>query len=144
MKRHGRVTKSHLITTEWSHIYISKHYRWNMMIEAEWEDLWQTKSPHDNFTHFSRYFNLNLYETLFLFNEGEIKVIGINPHPCHDKNFSDSMFSITVLWVWSAVGVNIPVIFLAKGTLVHAKIRGTKLVTRYVLLKLSCVITNKS
>ena len=39
--------------------------------------------------------------------------------------------SITVPWVGSAAGVNGPVLFLAKGTKVNPRIRGTNLVTKY-------------
>ena len=35
------------------------------------------------------------------------------------KKFGDSKFARTVFWVGSESGVNGPVIFLAKGTLVH-------------------------
>ena len=36
-------------TTEQSQICVSQHYRWHMMIEAEWEDLRRTNSPRDIF-----------------------------------------------------------------------------------------------
>ena len=70
-------------------------------------------------------------ETSFLCNEGEIKVLGSKDKPRHDKNFSDSRFSIIVLCVGSAAGVNGPVIFMAKGVKVHPRLIGTNLVTRY-------------
>ena len=60
------------------------------------------------------------------------------------KNCSDSMFSITVLQVGSAAGVNYPVIFLEKWTKVHPGLKGTNLVTRYGLPEVSYVISNKS
>ena len=56
-----------------------------MMIEAEWEDLRWKNSPRDIFTHFDNSFQLNLDETSFLFNEGEIKVLGIKDKPHHKK-----------------------------------------------------------
>ena len=71
-------------------------------------------------------------------------MVGGNDKPCHDKNCSDSRFSITVLRVGSAAGVNGPVIFLAKGTKVHPRLRGNNLVTKYGLPEGSCVIPNKS
>ena len=40
------------------------------------------------------------------------------------RRTNNSRFSITVLRVGSAVGVNGPVIFLAKGTKVHPRLRG--------------------
>ena len=87
---------------------------------------------------------MNLDETCFLCNEGELKVIGNNNKPCHDKNCSDSRFSITVLRVGSAAGVNGPVIFLEKGTKVHPRLRVNNLVTKYGLPEGSCVIPNKA
>ena len=83
-------------------------------------------------------------ETCFLCNEGELNIIGSNDKPRHDKIFSDSGFSITVLRVGSAAGVNGPVIFLAKGTKVHPRLRGNTLVTKYGLPEGSCVIPNKA
>ena len=100
------------------------------MIEAEWEDLRRTKSPHGIFICFDHYFQLNLDETSFLCNEGELRVVGGNNKPRHDKNCSDSSFSITVLRVGSEAGVNGPVIFLAKGTKVYQRLRGKNLVTK--------------
>ena len=67
-----------------------------------------------------------------------------NDKPRHDKNCSDSRFSITVLRVGSAAGVNGLVIFLAKCTKVHPRLRGNNLVTKYGLLEVSCVIPNKA
>ena len=40
--------------------------------------------------------------------------------------------------------MNGPVIFLAKGTKVHPRLRGNNLVTKYGLPEGSCVIPNKS
>ena len=113
--------KCQAMTTEKLHVCVSQQYRWNMMIDAEWEDLRRTNSPHNIFTCFAHYFQLSLDETCFLCNEGKLKVIGSKDKPCHEKNCSDSRFSITVLWVGSAEGVNGPVIFLAKGTKVHPR-----------------------
>ena len=76
---------------------------------------------------------MNLDETCFLCNEGELKILGGNNKPRQDKHFSDSRFSITVLWVGNAEGVNGPVIFMAKGTNVHPRMIGKNLVTKYVL-----------
>ena len=64
---------------------------------------------------FYHYFQLEFYETSFVFNEGGIKVIGSKNKPHHDKNYSDSRFSIKVLQVGSAAYVNGPVIFMVKG-----------------------------
>ena len=85
---------------------------------------------------------MNLDKTPFLFYEGKLKVLGIKDKPFHDKNCSDSRFSITVLWVGIAAGVNGPVIFLTKGKKVHPRFRGTNLLIRYVLPEVSCVIPN--
>ena len=114
-------------------VCVSQQYRWHMMIEAEWEDMWQTNSPRDIFICYAHYFQLNLDETCFLCNEGELNIIGDNDKPHHDNNCSDLRFSITVLWVGSAAGVNVPVIFLAKGKKMHPRLRGNNLVTKYVL-----------
>ena len=92
------------------------------------------------FTCFDHYFQLNLDETSFLCNEGEIKVIVIKDKPRHYKNCRNSRFSITVLRFRSASGANGTVIFLVKGGNVHPRLKGTKLVTRYGLQELSCVI----
>ena len=40
--------------------------------------------------------------------------------------------------------MNGPVIFLAKGTKVNPRLRGTNLVTRYIFPEGSCVIPNKA
>ena len=83
-------------------------------------------------------------ESCLLCNERELKIIGDNNKPRPDKNFSDSRFSIKFLWVGSAAGVNGPVIFLAKFTKVHPKLRGNNSVTKYGLPEGSCVIPNKA
>ena len=114
------------------------------MIALEWEDLRRKNSPRDIFNRLDHYFQLNLYETSFLCNEGELKVIGRKDKPRHEKNCSDSRFSIKLLLVGSAAGVNGPVIFMAKGTKVQPRLRGTNLVTRYELPVVSCVIPNKA
>ena len=62
------------------------------MIGVEWEDLRRKNSPCDIFIRYAHYFQLNLDETCFLCNEGELKIIGDNDKPCHDKNCSDSRF----------------------------------------------------
>ena len=83
-------------------------------------------------------------ETCFFCNEGELKIISNNDKPRHDKNCSNSRFSITVLRFGSAAGVNGPVIFMANGTRVHHRLRGNNLVTKYGLPEGSCAITNKA
>ena len=64
------------------------------MIEAESEDMRQTNSPRDIFICYAHYFQLNLYETCFLCNEGELKIIGDNDKPRHDNNCSESRFPL--------------------------------------------------
>ena len=123
--------KAQAMSTERSQICVSQQYHWHMMIEAEWGDLRRKNSPCDIFTPFAHYFQLNLDEIFFLFNEGALNVLGSKDKPRHEKNCSDSRFSITVLRFGSAAGMNGPVIFLAKGTKLHPRLRGTKLVTRY-------------
>ena len=113
------------------------------MIEAEWEDIWRKNSPHDIFIHFAHYFQLNLDETSFLCNEGELRIIGGNDKPRHDKNCSYLRFSITVLRVASALVMNGPVIFVAKGTKVHQRLGGNNLVNKYGFPEGSSVITKK-
>ena len=83
-------------------------------------------------------------ETSFSCNEGELKVLGSKDKPRHEKQFSDSRFSITVLRVGSVAGINGPAIFLAKGTKLHPSLRGTNLVTRYGFPEVSCVVPNKA
>ena len=46
------------------------------MIEAEWEDLQRTNSPHDIFTCFAHHFQFNFDETYLLCNKVELKVRG--------------------------------------------------------------------
>ena len=87
---------------------------------------------------------MNLDGTCFLCAEGELSIIVNNDKPCNDKNFSNLRFSITVLRVGSAAGVNGPVIFLAKGTKVHPRLRGNNLMTKYGFPEGSCVIPNKA
>ena len=83
-------------------------------------------------------------EICFLCNEGELRIIGDNDKPCHEKNCSDSRLSITVFRVGSAAGVNGLLIFLAKGIKVHPRLRGNNLVTKYGLPEGSCVIPKKA
>ena len=90
-------------------------------------------SPRDIFIRYAHYFQMNLDETCFLFNECELKIIGGNDKPHRKTNCSNSRFSITVLRVGSAAGVNGPVIFLAKGEKVHSRLKGNNLVTKYGL-----------
>ena len=40
--------------------------------------------------------------------------------------------------------MNVPVVFMEKGTKVHPRLRGNNLVTKYVLPEVSCVIPNKA
>ena len=61
--------------------------------------------------------------------------------PC--KNSIYSRFSITPHRVDITVGGNFTVIFLAKGTLVHSRLKGTNLITKYGLAEWYCVIPNK-
>ena len=75
-------------------------------------DLRHKNSPRDIFIPDVHYFQLNMDETCFFCNEGELRNIGDNDKPRHDKNYSDSRFSITVLRVVIAASVNGPVIFL--------------------------------
>ena len=103
-----------------------------------------TNSPRDIFTRFSYYFQSNLDETCFLCNEGEIKVLASKDKPSNEKNCSDSRFSITVLRVGSAAGLNGPVIFLAKGKNLHPRLKGTNLATRSGFPEVFCVIPNKA
>ena len=49
-----------------------------------------------------------------------------------------------VIWVGSESVVNGPVIFLAKGTKLHPRLRGTNLVTRYGFPEVSGVNPNKA
>ena len=71
-------------------------------------------------------------------------IISGNDKPRHNKNCSDSTFSVTVCRAGSAAGVNGPVIFLAKGTKVHPRLKGNSLVTKYGLPEGSCVVPNKA
>ena len=93
-----------------------------------------TNSPRDIFTRFAHYFQLNLDKISFLCNEGDLKVIGSKDKPHHEKNCSNSRFSITVLRVGSKADVNGPVMFLEKGKKVHPRHRCTNLVFIYVFL----------
>ena len=87
---------------------------------------------------------MNYDKTSFLCNEGKINIIGSKNKPLHQKNCSDERFSITVLLVGSAAGANFSLRFLETGTNVHPRLRGNKLVTRYGLLEVSCVIPKKA
>ena len=62
-------------------MFMSQQYCWRMMIEAEWENLRQKNLPHDIFICYAYYFKLNLDETCFLCNEGELKIVGGNDKP---------------------------------------------------------------
>ena len=119
MKRCGRAIKSQATTTERSHICVSQQYCWHIMIEEQLENLRQTNSPHDIFTRFAHYFQLNLDETCFLCNQSDLKVLRSKDKLRHEIFFSDSRFSITFLWVGSSTGMNVPVIFMEKGKKVH-------------------------
>ena len=108
-KRLGGLVAAQATTTKQSQTCVSQHYRWKMMIDAEWEDLRRTYSPRDIFIRYDHYFQLNLEKNCFLCNEGELSIIGGNDKPHRKTNCSNSRFSITVLWVGSAAGVNGPV-----------------------------------
>ena len=49
LKRLGRVVASQATTTEQSQIFVSQQYCWQMIVEADLEDLPRTKSPCDIF-----------------------------------------------------------------------------------------------
>ena len=70
LKSLGQVVTDQESTTERSHICVSQQYCWHMIIEAEWGDLRQKKSPRDIFIRYAHCFHLNLDETSFLCNEG--------------------------------------------------------------------------
>ena len=144
LKRLGRVVSAQATTTELLQICVPQQYRWHMMIEAEWEDMRRKNSPRHIFIRYDHYFQLNLDETCFLCNGGELSIIGNNDKPRHDKNCSNLRFSITFLRVGSAAGVNGPVIFMEKGTKVHPRLRGNNLVTKYGLSEGYSVIPNKA
>ena len=86
---------------------------------------------------------MNLDETSLLYNEGELKIIGSKDNTAM-KKMQRLKVSTRVPWVGSAVGMNSPVIFLAKGENAHPRLRGTNLVTIYGLKEGSCVIPNES
>ena len=69
-----------------------------------------------------------------------MKVIRSKDKPCHERNFSESRFSITVLQVVSAAGVNVPLIFMVKGGMLHPRLIFNNLLTRYGSPEGSCVI----
>ena len=104
----------------------------------------RTNTPCDIFIRYAHYFQLDLDETCFLFNEGELNIIGDNDKPRHNKNCSDSRFPITFLRVGSAAGVNVPVIFLANGKKVYTRLRDNNLVTKYGFPEGSSVIPNEA
>ena len=72
--------------------------------------------PCSLFVALHKFFQLNLDETCFLCNDGELRILGDGEKPRHDKNTSDTRLSITVLRVGSAGGIKGPVFFIAKGT----------------------------
>ena len=96
-------------------------------------------SPHVSFNRFDHYFTLNSDETSFLCNYGDLKVLDIKDKTCQYKFFSDSRFSITVLWVGNSAGVNGPVTFLSKGTNMKPRLRVNNFLNRYVFPEGSCV-----
>ena len=55
LKRIGRVVSAQAATTERSHIFVSKQYRWHMMIEADWKGMWRTNSTRDIFIRYAHY-----------------------------------------------------------------------------------------
>ena len=56
-----------------------------MMIGMDWEDLQWTNSPRDISICYAHCFQLNLDETCFLCNEGELNIIGGNDKPFQNK-----------------------------------------------------------
>ena len=71
-------------------------------------------------------------------------IISGNDKPRHNKNCSDSPFSVTVCRAGSAAGLHGPVIFLAKGTKLHPRLRGNNLLKKYGFPEESCVIQKKA
>ena len=85
MKSYGQVTKYQAAPTEKPHICVSQQYCCHTTIDTEWGDLQRTNSPRDIYTGFAHYFQLNLDETSFSCNEGELKVLGSKDKPRHEK-----------------------------------------------------------
>ena len=63
LKRFWRLVADQATTTKLSHIFVSQQYRWHMILESEWEDMWRTNSPPDIFIRCDHFFQLNLDET---------------------------------------------------------------------------------
>ena len=57
LKRLGRVVSAQATTTERSQICVSQQYCWQIMIEAEWEDMRRTYSPRDIFIRYAHFFS---------------------------------------------------------------------------------------
>ena len=72
---------------------------------------------------------MDLYETSFLCNKVEIKVLGGKYPPPDMKYCSSLKFSIKFVLIGSAAGVDGTVILLEKGNYVHPRLRGTNIVT---------------
>ena len=81
------------------------------------------------FTPFYHYFRLNLYNKTSLWNEVELKVTVHKETPLHKKKQRLKVFNNKVIWIVGAAGVTVPVIFMAKGTLLQPRTRCINLVT---------------
>ena len=91
-----------------NHRFACHHH---LMIEENWEDLWQINSPCDIFTNFLITFSwiwmksTSIATSVFLGAKINLAT----------RKWNESMISIKILWVGSTSGVNSPVIFIAKG-----------------------------
>lgn len=120
LKRGGKTVKAQNTTTARSQIRVESQLRWHCMMDGIWEGIknYNRLPANDKrrpFEEVMEYFWLNLDETCIRCDDGNLRVLGASDKRITSKCNSDSKFSITILRVGSAAGVDGPIIFLVEG-----------------------------
>ena len=104
----------------------------------------KTNLPTQLFANLHEHFQLNLDESCFICNDGNLKIIGDGEKKRHDKNIANIRVSITTVRCGSAAGTNGPVVFIANGKNVNRTFSQYILRHVYGLPEGSIVLCNKT
>ena len=120
LKRHGRTVIAQKTTTSRTQIRSEGQLRWHAVLDAVWDDLTKHNvlPPGDArkiFELVKEHFWLNLDETCIQCNDGNIRIVGSKERKTQSKITDDSRFSITILRVGNAAGLDGPIIIILKG-----------------------------
>lgn len=124
LKNDGRVVTAQATTTNRTAITTEKLLRtytiqeqaWSIQAELNgWDESKMTPDELNNHKRVQDAHTYNLDESCVMACEGQLKVLGSSGKKKHEKNTADSRDSITAVRVGSAIGVDGPRIYLAKG-----------------------------